>query len=137
MAKWRMSGWQLQISDIVRHFRIMALQSSKSFSKGAILFGGGVAFAKEGATAEKVEGEIHLDSSGDALAVAVGGKMFVVGFGQFLLGGILDEDPAEGAFKVGDMAGSIVPFFEQGEGERVEHEGEGIGALSISALCLS
>ena len=91
------------------------------------MFGGRVKLAEDGPTIEEIDGKIHFDSSSDALAIAMGGKVFVIGFGQFLLGGILDQNPAEEAFKFGDFTGTLPPFFEQGEGEGVEHEGDGKG----------
>jgi len=128
---------QAKVSAIAQDKVMLFDEIDEVFSKIAILFGGGVEFAEERATADEVEGEIHFDSGGDALAVAVGGEMFVVGSGQFLLGRILDENPTEVAFEVGDFAGSIAPFFEQREGERVEHEGHGrgIGAFPDCLFC--
>lgn len=59
------------------------------------------------------------------------GKVIVIGFGEFLLGGILHQDAPEVTFEGGDFAGDLLPLLEQGQGEGLEHEGDGeaVGAF--------
>lgn len=100
-------------------------QINEVFPKITVLFGRSMKAGKNGVPMQKVNGEIDLHPCGDALTIAVGREVAVVSFGEFLLGGVLDEDAVKKAFETRNLRGAALPLFQQGEAEGFEHEGDG------------
>ena len=96
-------------------------QINEVFPKITILFGRSMKAGKNGVPVQKVNGEVDLHACGDALTIAVGREVGVVNFGEFLLGGVLDEDAVEEAFETRDLWAATLPLFQQGEAGGLEH----------------
>ena len=78
-----------------------------------------------------IHGEVDFHSRRDALSIAMSGEELVVEFGEFLLSGVFDENSLEVLFESGDSRRIAVPFFDDREGERFEHEGDGGGICAL------
>lgn len=88
-------------------------QINEVFPKIPVLFGRSMKAKKNGMPVQKVNGEVDLHACSDALTIAVGREVGVVRFGEFLLGGVLDEDAIEEAFETRNLRGAALPLFQQ------------------------
>ena len=82
-------------------------------------------------TVQEVDGQINFDPSCWTLAIAMSWEVFVVRFGELLLGGILHQDPTKVASQSWRFGEATLPFFLHGEAEGFKHEGDGeaVGAF--------
>lgn len=122
---------EAEIASVAQHEVVFLDEIDEVFPDFAVLLGGEVQLAGDGFAADEIDGEIDLEARRRAMAISVGGEVFVIAFGKFLLGRIFDENPPEKPVGAGFMGTVFVPLLAEREGQSVHHESHRarVGAL--------